>query len=90
MKLRIGLLTLVSIGLIAITYSYSSGINDSQLFLSERLKENKVAFLRYMTVFGKSYSTAEEYKFRLTQFENILKIIEEHDEVEMGYSVGLN
>ena len=88
MKQSAALFALASIGLFAV--NYDSGEAGSQLFLSEQLEADEAAFLKYLTEFGKSYATKEEYKFRLAEFKKSLKHIAEHDEVATGHSVGVN
>ena len=46
--------------------------------------------MKYITEYGKSYATKEEYKFRLAEFKKSLKHIAEHDEATHGHSVGIN
>ena len=43
------------------------------------LTEDEAAFMGYITQFGKSYATKEEYAHRLTQFARNRLIVLEHN-----------
>ena len=66
---------------IALTLAASVSAFNSQL-------EN--AFLGYITQYGKSYATMEEYKFRFEQFANTYQIIKNHKEEISTYTLGFN
>jgi C1A family cysteine protease len=76
MRTAAGIAALAALGLVAVNYSSNEG---SQLFLSERITEEEMAYMRYVSEFGKSYGTKAEFKFRLEQFQNTLKKIAEHE-----------
>ena len=88
MKLGAALFALASVGLVAVTYNKSEA--GSQLFMAERLEVDESAFLQYLSEYGKSYGTKEEYKFRLGEFKKQLKFISEHDAAAAGHTVGIN
>jgi len=88
MKSAAGIAALAALGLVAVNYSSSEG---SQLFLSERVTEEEMAYMRYVTEFGKSYGTKAEFKFRLEQFKKTMaKIAEHHSNDAHKSEVGLN
>merc|ERR1711907_91721 len=76
MRTAAGIAALAALGLVAVNYSSNEG---SQLFLSERITEEEMAYMRYVSEFGKSYGTKAEFKFRLEQFQKTLKKIAEHE-----------
>jgi C1A family cysteine protease len=88
MKTAAGIAALAALGLVAVNYSSNEG---SQLFLSERITEEELAYLKFVSEYGKSYGTKAEYKFRLEQFKNTLKKIAEHESNSAhGSTVGHN
>jgi C1A family cysteine protease len=88
MKTAAGIAALAALGLVAVNYSSSEG---SQLFLSERITEEEMMYMRYVTEWGKSYGTKSEFNFRMEQFKNTLKKIAEHEANSAHKStVGLN
>ena len=54
MKTAASIAALAALGLVAVNYSSNEG---SQMFLSERVSENELAFMKYVTEWGKSYGT---------------------------------
>ena len=76
MRTAAGIAALAALGLVAVNYSSNEG---SQLFLSERITEEEMAYMKYVSDFGKSYGTKAEFKFRLEQFKNTLKKHAEHN-----------
>ena len=76
MRTAAGIAALAALGLVAVNYSSSEG---SQLFLSERISEQEIAYMRFVTDYGKSYGTKAEFDFRYEQFQKTLKKIEEHN-----------
>ena len=66
MKSAAGVAALAALGLVAVNYSASEG---SQLFLSERITEEEMMYMKYVTEYGKSYGTKAEFEFRLDQFK---------------------
>jgi C1A family cysteine protease len=88
MKTAAGIAALAALGLVAVNYSSNEG---SQLFLSERITEEEMMYMRYVTEWGKSYGTKAEFTFRLEQFKNSLKKIADHESTDGHQStVGLN
>jgi len=88
MKTAAGIAALAALGLVAVNYSSNEG---SQLFLSERITEDEMAYMRYVTEWGKSYGTKAEFKFRMEQFKKTLKNIAEHEaDNEHTSTVGIN
>merc|ERR1719454_2307710 len=88
MKTAASIAALAALGLVAVNYSSSEG---SQLFLSERITEEEMMYMRYVTEWGKSYGTKAEFSFRLEQFKNTLKKIADHESTDGHQStVGLN
>merc|ERR1712032_1772227 len=51
----------------------------SQLFLSERITEEEMMYMQYVTEYGKSYGTKAEFEFRLEQFKKTLAKMAEHN-----------
>merc|ERR1740117_2494880 len=57
-----------TIGALAMYQSTES----SQLFLSEIITADELAYMKYVTEWGKSYGTKAEFKFRLDQFKQTM------------------
>ena len=88
MKSAAGVAALAALGLVAVNYSASEG---SQLFLSERITEEEMMYMKYVTEYGKSYGTKAEFEFRMDQFKkNLAKMAAHNAENEHGSTVGLN
>lgn len=88
MKTAASIAALAALGLVAVNYSSSEG---SQLFLSERITEEEMAYMRYVTEWGKSYGTKAEFVFRMEQFKKTMAKIAEHQSNAAHKStVGLN
>ena len=88
MKSAAGVAALAALGLVAVNYSASEG---SQLFLSERISEEEMMYMKYVTEFGKSYGTRAEFEFRLEEFKKTLAKMTLHNSDEThGSTVGLN
>ena len=88
MKTAASIAALAALGLVAVNYSSSEG---SQLFLSERITEEEMAYMRYVTEWGKSYGTKAEFVFRMEQFKKTMAKMAEHESNEEHNStVGLN
>ena len=88
MKSAAGVAALAALGLVAVNYSASEG---SQLFLSERISEEEMLYMKYVTEFGKSYGTRAEFEFRMEQFKNSLAKMAFHNaDNAHGSTVGLN
>merc|ERR1712028_250039 len=51
----------------------------SQLFLSERITEEEMMCMKYVTEWGKSYGTKAEFEFRLDQFKKTLNKMALHN-----------
>ena len=87
MKSAAGIAALAALGLVAVNYSSEA----TQLFLSERITEEEMAYMRYVTEFGKSYGTKAEFSFRLDQFKKTMAKMAEHQaNAAHGSTVGLN
>ena len=87
MKTAASIAALAALGLVAVNYS-SEG---SQLFLSERITEEEMAYMRYVTEWGKSYGTKAEFTFRMEQFKKTMAKIAEHESNDAHKStVGVN
>ena len=80
MKSAAGIAALAALGLVAVNYSSEA----TQLFLSERVTEEEMAYMRYVTEFGKSYGTKAEFKFRLDQFKKTMAKMAEHQSNALG------
>ena len=76
MKTAASIAALAALGLVAVNYSSNEG---SQMFLSERISDSEMAFIKYVSEWGKSYGTKEEFQFRLEQFERNMAAIIEHN-----------
>ena len=88
MKSAAGIAALAALGLVAVNYSASEG---SQLFLSERITEEEMMYMKYVTEFGKSYGTRAEFEFRLEQFKkNLAKMAMHNMNNDNGSTVGHN
>ena len=88
MKTAASIAALAALGLVAVNYSSSEG---SQLFLSERITEDEMAYMRYVTEWGKSYGTKAEFVFRMEQFKKTMAKIAEHESNDAHRSkVGVN
>jgi len=75
MKSAATIAALATLGLVAVSYN-SEG---SQLFLSERLTEEEMMYMQYVTEYGKSYGTKAEFEFRFEQFKQTLAKMAEHN-----------
>lgn len=69
MKSAAAVAALAALGLVAVNHQASEG---SQLFLSERITEEEMQYMRYVTEWGKTYGTKAEFEFRLEQFKKTL------------------
>jgi cathepsin F len=88
MKSAATIAALAALGLVAVNYSSSEA---SQLFLSERIQEEEMMYMKYITEWGKSYGTRAELDFRLEQFKLTLNKIAFHNsENRHGSTVALN
>ena len=88
MKTAAGIAALAALGLVAVNYSASEG---SQLFLSERITQEEIMYMKYVSDFGKSYGTRAEFEFRMDQFMMTLSKIAVHNADNAAQStVGLN
>merc|ERR1711865_489256 len=76
MKSAAAIAALAALGLVAVTNSASEG---SQLFLSERITEEEMMYMKYVTEWGKSYGTKAEFEFRLDQFKKTLNKMALHN-----------
>merc|ERR1712025_805220 len=87
MKTAASIGAVAAIGALAM-YQTSEGSN---LFLSDVITPEEMAYMRYVTEWGKSYGTKAEFKFRLEQFKKTLSKIAEHESNSAHQStVGLN
>ena len=83
-----GVAALAALGLVAVNYSASEG---SQLFLSERITEEEMMYMKYVTEYGKSYGTKAEFEFRLDQFkQSMVKMAAHNTDNAAQSTVGLN
>jgi C1A family cysteine protease len=63
----------------------------TSLFQHNILTSEDLEFLKYVSKFGKSYGTKEEFNFRLDQFKNnLLNIISENSKNDNTYTLGVN
>merc|ERR1719247_1212522 len=76
MKSAAAIAALAALGLVAVNYSSSEG---SQLFLSERITEEEMMYMKYVTEWGKSYGTKAEFEFRMEAFKKTLNKIALHN-----------
>merc|ERR1719201_733901 len=76
MKSAAAIAALAALGLVAVNYSSSEG---SQLFLSERITEQEMMYMKYITEWGKSYGTKAELDFRLEQFKKTINKMDFHN-----------
>jgi xylem cysteine proteinase len=75
MKSAATVAALAALGLVAVNYSSEA----SQLFLSDRITEEEMAYMKYVTEWGKSYGTKAEFDFRLEQFKKTLAKMAAHN-----------
>jgi len=75
MKSAATIAALAALGLVAVNYQ-SEG---SQLFLSERITEQEMMYMKYITEWGKSYGTKAELDFRLEQFKKTINKMDFHN-----------
>jgi len=69
-------------------YQTSEGSN---LFLSDVITPEEMAYMKYVTEWGKSYGTKAEFHFRMEQFKNTMKKMAAHNEDNAAKStVGFN
>jgi len=66
------------------------GLVSVNAFLSDRISEEEMMFMKYVTEWNKSYGTKAEFEFRLEQFKDTLKKMAEHNENGSGSEVTLN
>jgi len=66
------------------------GLVNVNAFLSDRITENEMAYMKYVTEWNKSYGTKAEFAFRLAEFEKNMAKIAEHNAKNGGSKVGLN
>jgi len=76
MKSAAAIAALAALGLVAVNHQASEG---SQLFLSERITEEEMQYMRYVTEWGKTYGTRAEFEFRLEQFKKTLAQMAMHN-----------
>merc|ERR1711957_1127180 len=76
MKSAAAMGALAALGLVAVTNTASEG---SQLFLSERITEEEMMYMKNVTEWGKSYGTKAEFEFRLDQFKKTLNKMALHN-----------
>merc|ERR1719198_1233105 len=75
MKSAAAIAALAALGLVAVNFQ-SEG---SQLFLSDRITEEEMMYMKYVTEWGKSYGTKAEFDFRLEQFKKTLNKMALHN-----------
>ena len=67
------------------------GLVNVNAFLSDRVSETEMAFMRYVSEWGKSYGTKAEFEFRFEQFERNMAVIAEHNsDNSNGHALALN
>lgn len=52
------------------------------------MTESNMEFEQYLSKFGKSYPTREEYDRRLKNFEETQRSVNVHNEIEFGHHAG--
>merc|ERR1719453_2030753 len=75
MKSAAAIAALAALGLVAVNFQ-SEG---SQLFLSDRITEEEMMYMKYVTEWGKSYGTKAEFDFRMEQFKKTLNKMALHN-----------
>ena len=75
MKSAAAVAALAALGLVAVNYNSEA----SSLFLSERVTEEEMMYMQYVTEWGKSYGTKAEFEFRLEQFKQTHAKMAEHN-----------
>jgi len=86
MKSAAAVAALAALGLVAVNYNSEA----SSLFLSERVTEEEMMYMQYVTEWGKSYGTKAEFEFRLEQFKQTHAKMAEHNAQNGGSTVGHN
>jgi cathepsin L len=90
--MRKGFASLAVVGVAAVVavFALTQSPKSSSLY-SNTLTAEDMEFLKYVTKFGKSYGTKEEFDFRADLFKkNLAAIAEENSRNENTFTVGVN
>jgi hypothetical protein len=74
--------SLAVVGLVAAIAVFSLTKNSDDIIAGMSLKETDIAFSKYLSKHGKSYSTKEEYILRRSLYEAAVSKINAHNAVE--------
>ena len=88
--MRTGYTSLVIVGVAALVASLSTMEVEANAFL-QMYGEDNIEFINYVSKYGKSYATKEEFEFRNNQFKQTLaKIAASNANPENTFTLGLN
>ena len=90
--MRSGFATLAVVGIAAAVAVYAvSFAPSSKSLYSNVLTHNDMEFLKFVSKYGKSYGTKEEFEFRADQFkENLAQIMNENSKNENTFTLAVN
>ena len=90
--MRTGFQTLAIVGIAAAVAVYAvANMPSASNFHSNVLTHQDMEFLKYVSKYGKSYGTKEEFEFRADQFkENLAKIMEENSKNDNTFTLAVN
>ena len=89
--MRQGYATLAVVGVAACVAAFALNYQPQSTSLYTNLSADEREFVKYTSLFGKSYATKEEYEFRQQLFKNTLEFIRaENSNSENFFTVGVN
>jgi len=89
--MRQGYATLAVVGVAACVAAFALNYQPQSTSLYTNLSADEREFVKYTSLFGKSYATKEEYEFRQQLFKNTLEFIRaENSNTENFFTVGVN
>jgi len=89
--MRSGFASLAVVGVAACVAVYALSYQPKSASLYSTLSSDDVEFLKFVSKYGKSYGTKEEYELRADTFKDTLaKIAEENSKNDNSFTVGIN
>lgn len=89
--MRQGYATLAVVGVAACVAAFALNYQPQGSSLYSNLSAEETEFIKFSSLFGKSYGTKEEYEFRQSLFKNTLAFIRsENVKSENAFTVGIN
>jgi len=89
--MRTGFATLAVVGVAACAALYALTGSPKSSSLYSSLNAEDMEFLKFVSTYGRSYGTKEEFEFRAAQFKDTLAKIElENQNPENTFTVGIN